>query len=126
MVANYIYNKDAHLNFQGKLYDLTDSQLNLWKGLIIAGLVLMDLVQIWLMFALIFNHYWLVWAYTVLSFGYGGYGALSEMSRGSYVSWMAPLVSGVVAIIVTHKMAVQLRLRSVMDKYYVERDDAER
>lgn len=86
-----------------------------------SGIVVLDLVQIGLLFALVFNHYWLVWAYAPLMFGYGGFGALSEMSRGSYVAWIVPLVSGVIAIVVTHKMAVQSRLRSVMGKYYVQR-----
>ena len=57
-------------------------------------------------YASLVNRYWLIWFYTLLMFMLAGFGAFSELVRGSVSAWLAPFLCGTVSIAMTHQIAI--------------------
>ena len=89
-----------------KLYSMSDVQRHTWEGFIIAAQVVSNLVNIVAIYAALVERYWIVWTYTPLMFLYGMFGSVSELTRGSYTSWLLPLICGLLAIVLTHQLAI--------------------
>lgn len=91
---------------------MSDVQRHLWEGFIITGQVLANLANIIAIYGALVNRYWIIWTYTWLMILYGMFGSVSEFTRGSYTSWLLPLISGQLAIILTHKLAIYRKYNS--------------
>ena len=71
-----------------------------------ALLLFSNAVNILAIWATLANRYWVVWTYVILTFVFGLFGAGTEFLRGSYTAWLMPILCGLFAIAVTHRVAI--------------------
>jgi len=80
----------------------------IWKGFIIAILVIIDLVNLLGLFGAFKEHYYLTMVYGVLLMGYAIFCAGVDYTRGSISSWMVPFLVAVLAFVFAHKIRVEV------------------
>ncbi len=80
----------------------------IWKGFIIAILVIIDLVNLIGLFGAFKEHYFLVMVYGVLLMTYAIFAAGVDYTRGSISSWLIPFLAAILAFVFAHKIRVEI------------------
>jgi hypothetical protein len=80
----------------------------IWKGFIIAILVIIDLVNLMGIFGALKEHYFLVMVYGVLLMTYAIFAAGVDYTRGSISSWLIPFMAAILAFVFAHKIRVEI------------------
>jgi len=80
----------------------------IWKGVLIAVLVIVDLTCVLGIYGTITDNYCVSMVFGILMLSYAILAAGSDYTRGSVSSWLVSFITGVTACIFCHKIRVEV------------------
>ena len=78
-----------------------------WKGFMIAFLVIIDIVNLIGIFGAYKEHYKLTMIYGVVLMAFAIISAVSDYTRDSYTSWIVPFAVAILAFVFAHKIRTE-------------------
>lgn len=92
----------------GGIDEYSKKMAEVWKGIIIAVLVVTDIISVLGIFGAVTNNYFVSMVYCILMFSYAVFAAAVDYIRGSVSSWLVPFITANMVSVFVHKIRVEI------------------